>query len=193
MLYLWINKNNLVMEKKISPGKSGIVYGVLFGILMVLEFVVMYIIGMKSLLNTSVGMIVNVSNYLIFPILFIYLGCTNYKKNINNGFITLGECLKTGVSIMFIAAFIYALFNVIFNFIFPDFINEMTEMSKEAMLAKNPNMTAEQMELGLSMMKKFMSPYIVFPATLAMYSFFGLIYSLIVGAIVKNENPNAIN
>ena len=59
------------MEKNISPAKSGIVFGVLFGILMVLEFVVMYIIGMKSLLNSSVGMIVNVSNYLIFPILYI--------------------------------------------------------------------------------------------------------------------------
>jgi hypothetical protein len=175
------------MEKNISPAKSGLLFGVLFGVLMVLEFVIMYIIGMKSLVNTSAGMIVNIANYLILPIVFIYLGCTNYKKNINNGFITFGECLKTGVSITFVAAFIYAVFNVIFNFIFPDFINEMISISKDAMLAKSPNMTSEQLETGISMIKKFMNPLIVFPVTLAMYSFFGLIYSLIIGAIVKNE------
>lgn len=179
------------MEKSISPAKSGILFGVLFGVLMVLEFVIMYIIGMKSLVATSVGLIVNIANYLVLPIIFIYIGCTNYKKNINNGYISFGECLKTGVSITFIAALIYAVFNVVFNFIFPDFINEMIAITKEAMLAKNPNMTSEQLEMGISMMKKFMNPLIVFPATLAMYSFFGLIYSLIIGAIIKNEKPQS--
>jgi hypothetical protein len=180
------------MENNVSPAKSGVLYGVLFGVIMVLEFVIMYIIGMKSLINTSAGTIVNIANYLILPLLFIYLGCTNYKKNINNGFISLSESLKTGISIMFIAAFIYGVFNVIFNYIFPDFINEMIAITKEGMLAKNPDMTSEQIEMGLSMVKKFMNPLIVLPVTLAMYSFFGLIYSLIVGAIVKKEKPQSL-
>jgi hypothetical protein len=33
------------MEKSVSPAKSGLVYGVLFGVIMVLEFVIMYIMG----------------------------------------------------------------------------------------------------------------------------------------------------
>jgi len=70
----------LKMEKKISPAKSGLIFGVLFGVIMVLEFVIMYTIGMKSLVGTSVGMVVNVANYLILTFLFIYLGCNNYKK-----------------------------------------------------------------------------------------------------------------
>ena len=179
------------MEKNISPAKSGILYGVLFGVLMVLEFVITYIIGMKSLMESSVGPIVHIANYLVLPIVFIYLGCANYKNNLNNGFITLGECLKTGVSITFIAAVIYATFNVLFNFIFPDFINEMLAMIKEATLAKKPDITSEQLDMIISMQRKFMNPFIAFPVTLAMYSFFGLIYSLIIGAIVKNENPQS--
>ncbi|TRX36477.1 DUF4199 domain-containing protein [Flavobacterium sp. ZT3R18] len=179
------------MENNVSPAKSGVLYGVLFGIIMVLEFVIMYVVGMKSLINTSVGSIVNIANYIILPLLFVYIGCTNYKKNINNGFISLTESLKTGISITFLAALIYAVFNVIFNFIFPEFIDEMIAITKEGMLAKNPNMTSEQIEMGLSMVKKFMNPLIVLPVTLAMYSFFGLIYSLIIGAIVKNEKPQS--
>lgn len=179
------------MEKSVSPAKSGTVFGVLFGVIMILEFVIMYVIGMKSLVNSSVGVIVNIANYFILPVAFIFLGCNNYKKNINNGFISFGECLKTGVSITFLAAIIYATFNVIFNFIFPEFVDEMISISKEAMITKNPEMTSEQIEMGLSMVKKFMNPLIVFPFTLAMFSFIGLIYSLIIGAIVKKEKPQS--
>lgn len=180
------------MERSVSPGKSGLVYGVLFGVIMVLEFVIMYIIGMRSLVGTSAGVIVNIANYLVLPLIFIYLGCINYKKNLNNGFISYGEALKVGVSITFIAALIYGLFNIAFNFIYPDFINEMISITQDDMIKQNPNITSKEMEMGIEMMKKFMNPLIVLPVTLAMYSFFGLIYSLIVGAIVKNENPQSL-
>ena len=177
------------MENNVSPAKSGISYGVLYGVIMVLEFVIMYVIGMKSLVNTSFGVIVNVANYLILPLIFIYVGCNHFKKNINGGYISFGQCLKIGVSIAFVAAIIYAAFSVIFNLIFPEFIDEMVSISKTAMLKENPEMTSEQLEMGLSMMKKFSNPLIVFPVTLAMYSFLGLIYSLIIGAVVKNDKP----
>lgn len=180
------------MEKNISPAKSGILYGVLFGVIMILEFVIMYVIGMRSLANTSFGTIVNIANFLIFPILFIFIGCNNYKKNINNGFVTFGECLKIGVSITVIAALIYAVFSILFNFIFPEFADEMIAITKETMLKNNPNITSEQLASGLAMVKKFMNPLIVFPVTLAMYSFIGLFCSLIIGAIVKNEQPKSL-
>ena len=177
------------MDKNISPAKSGTMYGLLFGVIMVLEFVIMYVIGMRSLVNSSVGVIVNIANYLVLPLIFIYLGCNHYKKDINNGFISFSECLKTGVSITVIAGLVYAIFSVIFNLIFPEFINEMLEISKEGMITQNPNITSQELEMGLSMVKKFMNPLIVLPVTLVMYSLIGLIYSLIIGAIVKNDKP----
>lgn len=67
----------------------------------------------------------------------------------------------------------------------------MASITKEGMLKQNPNITSKEMEIGLAMMKKFMNPLIVFPVTIAMYSFIGLLYSLIVGAIVKNANPQS--
>ncbi len=179
------------MENKVSPSKSGLIYGILFGVVMILEFMIVYVIGMQSLADTSTGLMINLANYLVLPIVFIYLGCTNYKNNINNGYISLVESLKVGISIAFIAAMIYALFSVIFNLIFPEFINEMAVLSRNAMIKQNPKVTEAELEMGLSMMKKFMSPYIVFPVTLAMYSFIGLIYSLLIGTILKKESPNA--
>ena len=68
-----------------------------------------------------------------------------------------------------------------------EFTDEMIALTKGTMIAKNPNMTSAELEMGLSMVRKFMNPLIVFPVTLAMYSFFGLIYSLLVGAIIKKD------
>lgn len=180
------------MENKISASKSGIVLGVFFGIIMILEFVIMYTIGMKSLVNTSFGLIVNILNYLILPFLFIFIGCSNYKNKLNGGFISFSECLKIGVSIAFIAALVYSVFSIFFNFIFPEFIDELISISKDAMLKQNPNMTNAEIESGVEMIEKFMNPFIVFPVTLVMYSFIGLIYSLIVGAFLKKENPQSL-
>lgn len=175
------------MSTKAYPAKSSFLYAIIFGVIMVLEFVVMYAIGMKSLVHSSAGLIVNTANYLILPVLFIFLGCYNYKNTSTNGTISLNECLKIGVSITCIAAFIYATFNVLFNILFPEFITEMIDISKEAMMAKSPHLNTEELNKEISVMKKFMNPYIVFPVTLAMYSFFGLLYSLLIGAILKNK------
>jgi hypothetical protein len=40
-----------------------------------------------------------------------------------------------------------------FNFIYPDFINEMASITKEGMLKQTPNITSKEMEIGLAMMK----------------------------------------
>ena len=133
----------------------------------------------------------NLFNYLIVPVSLITYGCINYKQKINNGFVSFGECLKIGVSICVIASLIYAVFSVVFNLIFPEFINEVIQKMRQVMLKQNPSMTTDQLEMALSMTKKFMSPYIAVPATIVMYSFIGLIYSLIIGAFVKNENPQS--
>lgn len=177
------------MENTVSPAKSGIPYGALFGLIMALEIVITYVIGMKALAETSFGVVINILNFLVLPLAFIYIGCTNYKSKLNSGFISFGECLKIGVTIAIIAAIIYASFSIIFNMIFPEFVEETMAIAKSTMLKQNPNMSSQELEMGMSMMKKFANPLIVFPVTLAMYSFIGLIHSLIIGAVVKNPKP----
>jgi hypothetical protein len=60
------------------------------------------------------------------------------------------------------------------------------------MLEQNPQMTNEQVEMAISMTKKFSAPWFSFPITIAVFSFLGLIYSLIIGMIVKNDNPQGL-
>lgn len=179
------------MDQKVSPSKSALQYGALFGVLMVLEFVIVYVMDIDPISNPTTGIVINTLNYLIFTVSIITFGSVNFKKNLNNGFVSFGECLKIGVTICLIAGLIYGVFSAVFNMIFPEFVEEIMKKTRQVMLQQNPNMTSEQAEMAISMTKKFMNPAIVIPATVAMFSFIGLIYSLIIGAFVKNENPHS--
>ena len=176
------------MSEITSPAKSAVQYGVFFGVIMVLEFVILYIIGIDTITSPAIGIVINLLNFFALPILFITLACINFKKK-NNGVISFSQCLKAGVTTAFIAALIYALFTVVFNLIFPEFTQEMLEKTRTMMTERNPNMSQEQMDMALSWTEKFSSPFIVVPFTLAFYSFVGFIYSLIIGAILKNDRP----
>lgn len=180
------------MEQKISPSKSALSFGILFGIIMILEFVILYVINVDPITNPSIGIVVNILNYLILPSVLITIGAINFKKKLNAGFISFVECLKIGVTICLIAGLIYALFSIVFNMVFPEFLEELLKKTRQVMLRQNPAMTSEQLEMAMTMTKKFMSPMLVVPVTVVMFSFIGLIYSLVIGAIIKNERPQSI-
>ncbi len=174
------------MEQKTSASKSSFQFGLLFGVLMILEMVVGYTMKIDPQTNKSYGIIISVLNYLIFPLSFIYLGCNNYKIKLNSGFISLGECLKIGVSICVVAGLSFALFSAIFNYFIPEYMEDIYRKMRSVML-ENPKITPEQVDVSLSMIKKFSKPLFSVPLTIVMFAFIGLIYSLIIGAIVKKE------
>ncbi|MBC7524437.1 MAG: DUF4199 domain-containing protein [Flavobacterium sp.] len=174
------------MEAKTSASKSGLQFGLLFGVLMILEMVVGYVMKIDPQTNKSYGVIISVLNYLIFPLTFIYLGCTNFKLKLNSGFISFGECLKIGVSICVIAGLLFALFSSAFNYFIPEYMEGIYRKMRSILL-ENPKVTQDQVDVSLAMMKKFSNPLFSIPLTIIMFAFIGLIYSLIVGAIVKKD------
>ena len=178
------------MDNKIATKTkhSHIQYGVFYGILMILGFVLVYILNIDPIKDQMIGRFQSVCSYFIFPVILMFFGIKEYKKN-NLGFISISECLKIGVSVAFIGAFMLALFNVVFNILFPEYLETILVQTKQIMLLQNPNLTQSQIESGIAMTRKFSSPFLSFPFTLLLFSFLGLIYSLIIGLIVRNENP----
>jgi hypothetical protein len=180
--------NEITQQTPITTAKAAANYGIIFGIIMILEFVIAYVADIQPQENKWAGIINGILNNLVLPILFIVLACKHFKKA-NGGYITLGQSIKTGVATTVIAAVLFSIFNIIFNVIFPEFQADALEKMKQAQLMANPNMTAEQMKLALKMSEIFLKPYVAFPMAILFYAFIGLIYALIVGAIVKKENP----
>jgi hypothetical protein len=175
------------METKTSPSKFALPYGAIFGAIMVLQFVVSYSLDIDPVSNKSVGIVINLLNYIVLPVGFILTAGTTYKKQINLGFISLGEAIKIGIIIMLIGAIIYSVFYAVFVNIEPEFIEKTMQLTRSVMVNENPSLTTEQIDMALDIQKKFMQPQLMAPIAIAMYSFIGLIYSLIIGAIIKKE------
>lgn len=172
-----------------STTKSAIQLGTLFGLLMILEFVIAYVMDIDPISNPTAGIVMNLLNYLIFPVLFITMACNAYKTS-NGGFISFGKCLKIGVTLCVIAGLVYAIFSSVFMMIFPEFVDELLRKTNDVM-SQQPGMTPEALEMTMSWTKKMLNPTIAIPTTIAMFAFFGLIFSLIIGAIVKKDNPHS--
>lgn len=178
------------MEKQSSPAKTAVPYGIVFGVIMVLEFVVSYTMGINAQETPWVGVLMTILNYIVLPVIFIYLACTTFKNKFNGGYISFSQCIKAGVTVGILAGLVFAGVSSIIYMAAPQIKEDILTQTKEA-LAASPGMTAESMRMGLSVTEMFMKPYISIPATMLIYTLVGLIVSLIIGAIVKKDNPGA--
>jgi Protein of unknown function (DUF4199) len=185
-------ENNKSIVQGASLAKSTIPYGVIFGIILVLEFVLSYTLELNSAENKGIGIVMGLMNNLILPFLFIFLACNNYKNKLNGGYISFGQCLKGGVSTMVLAALVSSVITSIFYLIIPKAKEQILEQTKIS-LASQPGMTSEQMKMSLEFTEIFLRPYALIPISIIMYAIIGLIISLIVGAIIKKDNPGAFN
>ncbi|WP_297333269.1 DUF4199 domain-containing protein [Flavobacterium sp.] len=178
------------MSKTTSPAKAALPYGTVFGVIMIVELVLGYTLKLNAQTDPTVGIVINLLNYIILPAIFITLACKSFKK-MNGGYATFGQCLKAGVTVNVFAAFIFAVFNIIFNYIVPEFADEMYAQIAEITAKQNPQMTSEQLKMTLEWTKMFMNPFVSAPFIIILYALDGLVASLIVGAVVKKDNPGA--
>ena len=168
---------------KVTPGKFGLNYGVLLGIIMVLIAVIMYVTGMMLEGKQWPQFLY----YLIFPAVII-IGIKAYKAK-NCGFLKLGDALKVGLVIAIISALIYVIYGIIFNYVLePGYIDKLMSVARDKML-ENPNATEEQIEMSINIMEKMSDPIIGSSAWVGLSLFFGLIYSLVGGLVMKKDNP----
>ena len=175
-------------NKTVTSKKPGLDYGIYYGLAIIISFVIIYALDIDPIENPLVGTISSICSYLLFPVTFIALALQAFKKN-NNGFISFGEAIKTGVTVTFVGAVIFSVFSLIFNMIFPEYMDEILNQTRRLMIKQNPNMTSDQLDSAVKMTKKFTSPEFSIPISIVIFSFIGLIYSLIIGAIVKKDKP----
>ena len=168
-------------EQNLSPGKFSVNYGIILGVVMIVLGVLMYVTGM-ALEGKNWPQFLY---YLIFPAVIIYAISQFKKKNAN--VLSLGQAIKVGLSIAIISALVYAVYGILFNYVIdPEFMNKIMEVAREKMM-ENPNMTEEMMEQSMKWVEIFTNPFLGIAIWIALSALFGLIYSLIGGLIMKNE------
>ncbi|MHA7843478.1 MAG: DUF4199 domain-containing protein [Winogradskyella sp.] len=169
-------------NEKPTTGKFAINYGLILGLVMVTIGVVTYVTG----LALEGAQWPNIIYYIVFPIIIFY-AISQYKKA-NANLLSLGDALKVGLAIAVVSALVFVIYGLLFNYVIdPEFSQQALEVAKDKML-ENPNMTEEQVKQSLEWIEKFQNPAFGFSIWIAFSAIFGLIYSLIAGLIMKNDN-----
>ncbi len=166
------------MEQKVT---TPVVKGVLISLGLIVLGLALYFTGQS--MNQALGSI----QYVILLGGIIW-GCINYANQMNNN-VTFGNVFAHGFKITAVVTVIMIIYTVIaFKFIFPEMQDMAMEKARESM-AKNKNITDDQIEAGINMTKKFFMVFVV-GGILFFFMIIGLISSLI-GAAASKKNPQS--
>ena len=168
-------------QEKLSPGKFAKNYGIILGLILVFLSVIMYVTGMQ-LEGKQWPMYIF---YLVFPVIIIY-AIIQFKKQQGN-LLTLGESIKVGLAVAVICALVFALYNLLFNYVIdPEFTKQVMEAEMDRQLESGA-LTEEMIEQSAPVREIFTNPLVGSTIFIALSAIFGLIYSLIAGLIMKRE------
>ncbi len=170
------------MENQPNTSKKSIMlnYGAILGFASIIVMLINYIVGdiyqpHWSLMIFSLAV---TSTIIVFGLKKV--------KEMNSGFLSVGEAIKTGLGISLISALIYIVYLFIFyNMIEPDYFINMAKVQEQMIIERYPNLTDEQMEGAIKNAGMFANTGANLTLTMIVSLFFGLIISLIAGLVMK--------
>ena len=163
-------------------------YGTVLGLFLVLIALLFWVLGVDEQQSAIPSILNNVViiGFLIYAII-------QYRDNVNDGFISYGASLKLGTTIAFFSSVIMALYTFIYiSYLNPEFLANVLNITEQAMLEANPEISDKELDLALSMTTKFMQPHWMMIMGVLGGTFMGFLFSLIISIFVKNDNPNKI-
>lgn len=171
------------MENQQTSAKQVMLnYGLILGFAGILINVAVFAMGKTYDPHWSVMVI-----GILVTIAVIVMGIKKVKES-KNGFLSLGDALKTGLGIALIAGVISVIYTFIFtNYIEPEYFERMAEVQQQKMLEQYPNMSDEQIENAMEMTKKMSGIGMTAAVSLIGSLFIGFIISLIAGLIMKKS------
>jgi hypothetical protein len=174
-------------NKKQSAFASAISPGIIISAALTLYSLVLF------LLDVSYDSKLTYLSYLILAF-GLFWAIFSYRNKQEGGFITYGEVFKYGFFVGLVISIIVGIYTFIYvKYINPGIIDDIMVKAEEDMLTRNPNMSDEQIEKGLSYVEMFTSPVIM-----AVFGFFGnlvasTVISLIIAIFAKRKKKEEIS
>jgi hypothetical protein len=169
------------MEQKRSIWKETLNYGIIYGLITVGLSLLAYMFD----LTFKTWIIVP---SLLIGVLVLFFLLRSYRDHYNNGYISYGKSVGTGVVIVMYSALIAAVYiYVLYAFIDPGLVDKSLAMQEERLIARG--MPEAAIDRALEMQAKMMKPWFTTLISTLGSVFYGLIQSLLVSLfIVKKGN-----
>ncbi|MBV6639751.1 MAG: DUF4199 domain-containing protein [Cyclobacteriaceae bacterium] len=158
-------------------------YGLILGMIGIIYFILLDFLGKAQ----DQGW-----NYLgiVFSIVAFYFAYKEFKED-GDGYMTYGQGLGIGTLASLISSVISGIFTVVYiNYINSAFMENMRQMQIAKM--EEQGMSDAQIEQAMPMVEMFSSPIAMFIMIIIFGTFFGFLVALIMSAIFKKSNPEAI-
>ncbi|PJJ61297.1 DUF4199 domain-containing protein [Hymenobacter chitinivorans] len=171
------------MENQSTPASStavGVRYGLLTGLISVIISFALNVAGLEN----------SPAKWLTLLILIgaIVLAHRAYKQQ-NGGFMSYGQGLGIGTTLSAVSGVLSAIFTYVYvTIIDTNFIARLMDKTRADMEAKG-SMSDEQIDQAMAMTGKFMNGPMMMVSVLIGAVMMGLLASLIISAITKNNRP----
>jgi hypothetical protein len=168
------------MEEHVSPARIALKFGLLTSLGIIILTTIINLAGLS--LNKAVS-------YLVYVVLIVGLVMAlKDLRNENKGALTFGQGLGLGLLVSAIVGLVVSMFVMFYNqFIDTTLIQQQMDAARIEMEGRG--MEDAQIESGLAMMQKIMTPGVLFVFSVFGYLLVGLILSLIISAILKKDKP----
>lgn len=179
-----INEDNPFMsEPEVSLGRNALNYGLLLGGINVVYSIIIWVLGLT--LNKPLSYI-----SFIFIIGLMFYGTKEYRDKYLGGYMIYGKAFNSNFLIAFYAGIITTIYTFfLFKYIDPALIETIKQTAIDAAMQKDPNLSQEQMEQGMSKVSFFMSPVFFTISAFFGSTIFSAILALIVAIFHKKEKP----
>jgi hypothetical protein len=162
---------------------SALKWGLITGMVYVLFSLGSNLMGLQAK-GGMIGILVNIVLMLI-TFFTIYMGIKEIRDADLNGEMTTGIAIRKGMQIALIAGLLLAVFSVLYSTVIdPDMTQRMIDAAESQFDENNTPESAR--EMTRSVMKFMSKPFITFPFAIIWVCFWGLLKSLVAGAMLKN-------
>ena len=169
-------------QQKTSKRSIMINYGLLLAFISILISVANYAIGDIYDPHWAINVI-----SVIVMIVVLVLGIKKLKDT-NEGLLSLGESLKTGIGIALVSVIVFMVYFYVFaKFIEPEFINRTAEVNLAKALEQRPDTPQEALDMQEKMTKNYFFAF-AFGFMAVFNLFIGFVVSLIAGLVMKKTD-----
>lgn len=168
------------MEQKITTTSIALKYGVITAVAAIVYSAILLVTSLNT--NQALG-------YLGFVILIagMVLAMRDFRTS-NAGYMSYGQGLGIGTMVSGIVGLLSSAFSVLYmKFIDPNVMQQAVDTARENL--EKQGLDDSQIEAGMEMSQKFMTPGMMFMMGTLSYIIIGFIISLIVAAIMRRNEP----
>ncbi|MBO0951653.1 DUF4199 domain-containing protein [Fibrella forsythiae] len=170
------------MEEKPSTASLALKWGGITGIALVVYSTLLYTIG--GMANTALTSIV----YVIIAVGLV-LGIREFRT-LNGGFLSIGEGVGLGALTAAVSGIISSAYSVIYTTVIDPSVREQILNQVRAKMEEQENLTDEQIDQALEISQKFQTPGLQFMFGILGSILVGVIFSLIISAIMRRKKDN---